>query len=251
MVLTVSFVLLCDRAFLSPSSHGYGLSAPGRADFTSAGLDAGVEASGPHDFAVRNIVSRPLAVDRSQIFRSALRPRRAQNAAASTASLPAFRDDHDTPLGGVGWREFVEMICPTGKAKYFCKGGLPDGQISGLRAHSARVPVRRTPGDANGPREYAPDDALGYWPWSLLAQPEPLPDAAHKIGCPVLVMWSAQGPLGPLVRRRTGHAVARLGRRCQGIRARRRAFFPGSGTWADLFYRLRMTFQVPPMEPNA
>jgi hypothetical protein len=27
------------------------------------------------------------------------------------------------PSGGVGWREFVEMICPTGKAKYFCKGG--------------------------------------------------------------------------------------------------------------------------------
>jgi hypothetical protein len=21
----------------------------------------------------------------------------------------------------VGWREFVEMICPTGEAKYFCK----------------------------------------------------------------------------------------------------------------------------------
>ena len=28
-------------------------SAPGRADHSSAGLDAGVEASGPHDFAVR------------------------------------------------------------------------------------------------------------------------------------------------------------------------------------------------------
>jgi hypothetical protein len=22
----------------------------------------------------------------------------------------------------VGWREFIEMICPTGEAKYFCKG---------------------------------------------------------------------------------------------------------------------------------
>src|SRR5882762_3015637 len=76
-----------DRAFLSPSSSGYGLSAPGRADFTSAGLDAGVEASGPHDFAVRCNISRPLAVDRSQAFRQpALRSRRAQNAAASTAS---------------------------------------------------------------------------------------------------------------------------------------------------------------------
>jgi len=26
------------------------------------------------------------------------------------------------PSGGVGWREFVEMICPTGEAKYFCEG---------------------------------------------------------------------------------------------------------------------------------
>src|SRR5882757_11048812 len=26
------------------------------------------------------------------------------------------------PSGGVGWRESVEMICPTGEAKYFCKG---------------------------------------------------------------------------------------------------------------------------------
>jgi hypothetical protein len=26
------------------------------------------------------------------------------------------------PSGGVGWREFVEMICPTGEVKYFCKG---------------------------------------------------------------------------------------------------------------------------------
>jgi hypothetical protein len=25
------------------------------------------------------------------------------------------------PSCGVGWREVVEMICPTGEAKYFCK----------------------------------------------------------------------------------------------------------------------------------
>ena len=42
-----------DRALLSPSSCEYGWSAPGRADFASAKLDASVEASGPHDFAVR------------------------------------------------------------------------------------------------------------------------------------------------------------------------------------------------------
>jgi hypothetical protein len=46
-----------DRAFLSPSPHG----------FLSAKLDAGVEASGPHDFAVREIsalVSRAFRVHR-------------------------------------------------------------------------------------------------------------------------------------------------------------------------------------------
>src|SRR5215218_8287367 len=42
-----------DRALLSPSFSEYGWSAPGRADFASAKLDASVEASGPHDFTVR------------------------------------------------------------------------------------------------------------------------------------------------------------------------------------------------------
>ena len=51
-----------ERALLPPSLSGYVLSKPGRADFTSAGLDAGVEASGPHDFAVRCNISRQLAV---------------------------------------------------------------------------------------------------------------------------------------------------------------------------------------------
>src|SRR5260370_28438455 len=90
MVLTVSFVLSPgDRAFLSPSSRGYGWSGPGRADFTSARLDAGVEASGPHDFAVRGkhlSSAHPVTAHRLE---PALRLRRAPNAAASTASRPA------------------------------------------------------------------------------------------------------------------------------------------------------------------
>src|ERR1700730_6618522 len=36
---------------------------------------------------------------------------------------PRVRDDGQRPSCGVGWREFVEMICPTGEAKYFCKRG--------------------------------------------------------------------------------------------------------------------------------
>src|SRR5450432_1299080 len=65
------------------------LSLPGWAKQNSARLDASVGMSGPHDFAVRNNISRPRAVDRSQVFRPALRSHRAQNAAASTASRPA------------------------------------------------------------------------------------------------------------------------------------------------------------------
>src|SRR5215213_12007556 len=59
--------------------------------------------------------------------------------------------------------------------------------------------------------------ALGFWPWSLLAQAEPLPErlvgaaaeagidrehdradrtSGRRIICPVLVLWSATGPLG-------------------------------------------------------
>jgi hypothetical protein len=90
MVLTAYFVLspvielYCHR---HPADMA--LSAPGRADFASAGLDAGVEASGPHDFAVRTCVVRQRAVDCSRTFRSALPSHRAPNAAASTASHPA------------------------------------------------------------------------------------------------------------------------------------------------------------------
>ena len=70
-------------------------------------LDASVGASGPHDFAVRigTLVSRT---------------------AASTASHPNVRDDGQRPSSGTGWRELVALICPTAKAKYFCRTGWTD-----------------------------------------------------------------------------------------------------------------------------
>ena len=74
------------------------LSAPGWADATSANL---TPASGRQDhttspYAATSLV-RSLG-DRSQAVKPALQSRRAQNAAASTASHPNVRDDHDTPL---------------------------------------------------------------------------------------------------------------------------------------------------------
>ena len=69
----------------------------------SSRVDASVEASGPHDFTVRRRVVR-LSTSR--------RP---------SHPAPTFCDDRETPLlSGTGRREGVEMICPTGRAKYFC-----------------------------------------------------------------------------------------------------------------------------------
>jgi hypothetical protein len=85
-------------------------------------LDASVGASGPHDFAVRCNISRPRAVDRSQVFRPALRSHRAQNAAASTATHPAFVTIMIRPLWD-GMARLIEMFLPTMEAKYFCKEG--------------------------------------------------------------------------------------------------------------------------------
>ena len=82
-----------DRALLPPSSADMSCLSPvGPTQLRE--LDASVGASGPHDFAVRNNISRQHAGDRSRVFRLALRSRCAQDAAASTAFHPAFRDDH-------------------------------------------------------------------------------------------------------------------------------------------------------------
>jgi hypothetical protein len=69
-------------------------------------LDASVGASGPHDFAVRSNISRQHAGDRSQVFRPALQSHRTQNAAASTATRPAFVTIMIRPSCGVGWQRF-------------------------------------------------------------------------------------------------------------------------------------------------
>ena len=68
-------------------------------------LDAGVEASGPHDFTVR--CNRRSSARRSTAHgRPALRSPRAPNAAASTASRPNVRDDGQRPSSGTGRQQF-------------------------------------------------------------------------------------------------------------------------------------------------
>src|SRR5713101_7774847 len=108
------------------------LSLPGRADKTSARLDASVGASGPHDFAVRCNISRPRACDRSQIFRPALRPLARSTLPRPPHPAPNVRDDHDTPLLWDGMARVLEMIWGEWKQKYFCKQDWT-GQITLIR----------------------------------------------------------------------------------------------------------------------
>jgi hypothetical protein len=63
-------------------------------------LDASIGASGPHDFAVRNNISRPRAVDRSQIQRT--RPAIPSHAKRCRVHRipPRVRDDREPPLCG-------------------------------------------------------------------------------------------------------------------------------------------------------
>ena len=64
------------------------LSAPGRADLPSRQLDASVGASGPHDFAVRESISRQRAINRSQVHHPPCDP-------IARQTLP--RPPHPTP----------------------------------------------------------------------------------------------------------------------------------------------------------
>jgi hypothetical protein len=119
MVLTVSFVLSpATNSFLSPSLNGLPATCPGWAGFASAQLDISNgcqdHTTSPSAATSAKRFDRPCApaevlakalkrrsscapVHRSQV-KPALRPPIAPDAAASTASPPAFRDDRDTPL---------------------------------------------------------------------------------------------------------------------------------------------------------
>src|SRR5882672_5886589 len=146
MVLTVSFVLSpVIGLFCHRRSADMFLSKPGWADLNSANL---TPASGRQDhtilpYAAASFVCSPF--DRSQAFRQpALQPRCAPDAAASTASHPASVTIAIRPSGGVGWREFVEMICPTGEAEYFCKGDWT-GRITLIRFNKFGFTRKRDP----------------------------------------------------------------------------------------------------------
>jgi hypothetical protein len=95
MVLTVSFAL----------SSVTGLVCHRRQRSCLRKLDASVGASGPHDFAVRVSAARLATLPRPP------HP-------APTSVTIAIRPSYECGT----WR-VVNLICPTGKAKYFCKEG--------------------------------------------------------------------------------------------------------------------------------
>jgi hypothetical protein len=77
---------------------------------SSRRLDAGVEASEPHDFAVR-----------VSTIRQARRPRPPHPA-------PNVRDDRETPLRGHETARLSELIWVKREAEYFCKGGWTENR---------------------------------------------------------------------------------------------------------------------------
>jgi hypothetical protein len=95
MVLTVSFAL----------SPAIGLSCHRHQRKTFRKLDASVEASGPHDFAVRVSAFRQA---RRHVHRIPLPP------SVTIAIRPSF---------GNGTARVVEVFLANGEAEYFCEGG--------------------------------------------------------------------------------------------------------------------------------
>jgi hypothetical protein len=80
-----------------------GLVCHRRLRFVSAKLDASVEASGPHDFAVR------LGAVRQRHLRVHRIP-------------PRVRDDRDTPLWWDETARTTVVICPAAEVNYFAEG---------------------------------------------------------------------------------------------------------------------------------
>jgi hypothetical protein len=117
---------------------GYGFVRARSGRLASVKLDAGVEASEPHDFTVRN---RHLSSARRSTahgpYQPALPSRRAPNAAASTASRPTLVTCA-TPLSWDGTARISELIWVRREQKYFCKGGW-----TGKLPNTTDLPVRQ------------------------------------------------------------------------------------------------------------
>ena len=142
MVLTVYFVLSpVTGLFCHRRQRIRVLSKPGRADSTSANL---TPASGRQDhttspYATSSLVRVLLIAHKS--FDSPCDPVARQTLPRPPHPHPASVTIMIRPSGGVGWREFVEMICPTGEAKYFCKWGWTQKCPTGKSPRREPIPL--------------------------------------------------------------------------------------------------------------
>jgi hypothetical protein len=96
--------LLGDEFVLSPSLADQGLTEPGRARKTSAGLAPATGVGTTRFCRTLKASFVVCAADRSRV-EPALRPRLRADALASTASRPNVRDDGQRPSSGTGWRD--------------------------------------------------------------------------------------------------------------------------------------------------
>jgi hypothetical protein len=145
MVLTVSFVLSPGSdALLPPSPCGSLMFVPGRAATSPQDLTHRPRASGPHDFSVRGR-SRPIVRgwrvltpdDRRGRCTSAVsyrvawithgcppcHPAARADAAASTATRPASRDDRERPFGRAEVAACMSQIRNSEKRNVFARRG--------------------------------------------------------------------------------------------------------------------------------
>ncbi len=121
MVLTVYLALPRRSGFLvTVISRKLACARLGR--HASARLDAGVEASGPHGFTVRE-------QHRSSSCRGSLTGENPPCDPVARPTLlrpphpvPYVRDDRDTPLRGDGTAQLIRVIWVSGEPEYFCKG---------------------------------------------------------------------------------------------------------------------------------
>ena len=106
-------------------------------------LDTSVGVSGPHNFAVRTRLRQRLrrglrqsaeGLAKAEAARTSLAP------PAAIASRPALMTCA-TPLFRGGMARVVDLICPTGKAKYFCEKGWT--RICAMRPSGKSVRSRR------------------------------------------------------------------------------------------------------------
>src|SRR6266852_3282414 len=141
MVLTVSFELspvtglFCHRRSADMSC----LSPVGPTRLRE--LDASVGASGPHDFAVRNNISRPPAVNRSRIQRTRPAiPSRAKRCRVHRTP-PRVRDDHDTPLLWGGMRKVLDLIWGKWEQKYLSENQKYDSTHLSRNSPTGKSPA--------------------------------------------------------------------------------------------------------------